>query len=83
MTLTKALSVLVGTCVASAATVGYVHYIQVSDTEAMKENVKRDILLEELKKHKNSEQGGECESGLCDLKTSRIVTEDEIEKAKS
>mmetsp|Transcript_11731 Transcript_11731/g.13498 ORF Transcript_11731/g.13498 Transcript_11731/m.13498 type:complete len:81 (+) Transcript_11731:164-406(+) len=76
--LAKPITVLAFSCAFTAASVAYVHWAQVNDQETMKQNVLRDIAIEKLNERKangGTNSADNCETGLCDLKQSRIKDE--------
>mmetsp|Transcript_28450 Transcript_28450/g.34732 ORF Transcript_28450/g.34732 Transcript_28450/m.34732 type:complete len:90 (-) Transcript_28450:1344-1613(-) len=86
MSLARPLSVLGLSCAFTGSAVAYVHWVQNKDQQTMKENVFRDIAMEKLEKETEKRakdrvngnsvevdtNSNSCETGLCDLKQSRI-----------
>lgn len=74
--LTKPLIVFIGSCGISGGIIWFVHYNEERNIKRMKQNVYNDIAEELRTKYENDQlekNNGKCESGICDLKTSRII----------
>lgn len=82
MSLKLPLFVLASAIIGTGGTIWYVHYGVEKNNESMKQNVLRDIEMEEIKKkiieYKSangivSVEESNCEDGICELRTSKIV----------
>lgn len=82
MILRRSHVVFMASCLFTGSIISGVYSIEESNVERMRQNVIRDIELEENKKNrdlesksKDSEGNGEteCEGDICDLRQSRII----------
>eukprot|EP00924_Labyrinthula_sp_SR-Ha-C_P015504 snap_masked-scaffold_4-processed-gene-1.11-mRNA-1 protein AED:1.00 eAED:1.00 QI:0/-1/0/0/-1/1/1/0/78 len=77
MSVSRAWAVFGTTCAATIGTIGFVHWKQEFDKEEMKQNVIREILLEEFERktaeHTRQKEASSCETGICNLKTTNII----------
>ncbi len=64
----------------TACSATYVHWAQINDHEKMYQNVINDIAKEKSETQSSHDSrnssSSDCSTGLCDLKTSRIVIEE-------